>query len=297
MKLFDIKNKMLFTLLIVGVTFNILWSMRLETRADKLGTIVDQYHDRLMKLEDSFPVPLEHFSRTVGSSEMDIISDGIHMTSDSISLDTKDKKTKFYMDSGTENSVWCSAEGSVLSLQPHHASLTHSNKSMELIGDVTADSEGIKLHSNQMIRLQLDEMKRIVLKNDGIVLAFDETQAMLDSERFTIHGGLSKPVGFYMDMKKGLIEAQKELSVLRVGSGKIGEGVELGEFDTGTLAITKGKGVGLAAKKSSPMKIHGENDLTVAFDGNIEIKAKGDINIRSENGQIKINGQEIHLNE
>ena len=296
MKLFDIKNKAVFTLLIFGVAFNILWSMRLETRADKLGNIVDQYLDRLMALEDSFPVPLEHFNRTVGSSEMDFLLNSIHMTSDHISLDTKDKKTKFYMNSGTENSVWCSAEGSVLSLEPHHASLTHFNKSGDLIGNVTADSEGIKLHSNQMIRLQLDEMKRIVLKNDGIVLAFDETQAMLDSERFTIHGGLSG-AGFYMDMKKGLIEAQKDTSVVRVGSGKLGEGVELGEFDTGTLAITKGKGVGLRAKKSSPMLIRGENDLTVAFDGNISINAKGNINIRSENGQIKINGQEIHLNE
>jgi hypothetical protein len=191
--------------------------------------------------------------------------------------------------------IWCSHDNSVLNLAPEYAALRYI-KSSGVPESVDIDDKGVHLESDQMIRMQLDEKKRIALKKDGIVLSFDETQAILDNQRFTIYGGLSG-AGFYMDMKKGLIEAQKESSILRVGSGTHGEGIELGEIDTGTFAITKDKGVGLLAAKSNPMIIQGENNLKIAFDGDIEINAKGNINIRSENGQIKINGQEIHLNE
>jgi hypothetical protein len=90
-----------------------------------------------------------------------------------------------------------------------------------------------------------------------------------------------------IDPQKEQIEVKKGRSVLRIGKGTFGEGVEFGEFDTGTIAITKGKGIG----------IKGKVPFQIEFDGNIDIKAKGNISILSEKGDVRINGKTVRLNK
>jgi hypothetical protein len=69
------------------------------------------------------------------------------------------------------------------------------------------------------------------------------------------------------------------------GEGKVG--VALGKDHVGKLWIVEDKGVLLEGQKVVDIIAYGE----------MNIRADGDINIRSKNGVVKINGQKIQMNK
>lgn len=288
MRLVDIKNKVLFALLVLGMAFNILWSMRLETRADKLGTIVDEYHDRLMQLEDSFPVPLEKFSRTARGITLQ--SDSTRILSDDIMFETKEQGgNKVYLSSDRNIGFWVDVEDSVLNLHPEYATLRHQMPGVLDRNQINIDDISIELDARET-RILSDDIELKTKKEGG-------NRIWLSSD---------PNIGLWVEVGDFVLNLRPEYTNLTYSASKGSsvceitldvEGIELKQSDTGTFSLAKGQGIDISAKKTNPMKIRGENDLKIAFDGDIDIKAKGNINILSENGQIKINGKEIHLNE
>jgi uncharacterized protein (DUF2345 family) len=61
----------------------------------------------------------------------------------------------------------------------------------------------------------------------------------------------------------------------------------MGEKNFATLGINKNEGIGLRTKKK--IILHADSELI--------IEAKGDIDIHSTNGVVKINGKKVYLNQ
>ena len=257
MKRLDMKNKTIFMLLIVVLTFNILWAMRQETRADKLDEVVEQYHDRLKALEDTFPASLEKFRRTIkGQTPSTIEMDygGTRIVSNDIALKTYDEGI------------------GRLELSSHPE-----------VGFLVDFGDG---------RLHLYDEETLLMKNENKI-SIGKNDVRINSDEFELRlNGLDSRVSLNSDPGFGFVADQGNNRLHFYDE----EALLMKEY-IGALSISRSGGVDISAKESNPVKIHGENDLKVNFDGSIEITAKGNINIKSENGKIKINGQEIHLNE
>ena len=89
---------------------------------------------------------------------------------------------------------------------------------------------------------------------------------------------------------KGLIDIRHHDSILKIGKAPEGEGISMGQKDWGSMVIHKGKGVGIVSAKKIILEARGEHaELTIVADG--------DINIRSKNGVVKINGKKIYMNK
>lgn len=146
---------------------------------------------------------------------------------------------------------------------------------------ITMNMQGVFL-GDQKTQLGIED-EGIGMHNVGADLHLDLDTKSDSASLYSINTDLN--MGIYPKNKR--IELQAGSSVVRIGEGSLGKGVELGEFDTGTFAITKGKGVGIKGKES----------LQINFDGDIEIKANGNIRISSAQGTVRINGTKIYLNE
>jgi len=264
MKTLKTRNGILFLLLMAGLIFNILWSVRLELKAATAESLVDEHHNELKKNRDTLDV--QEFARFVKSG------------------------------AGAGNRIWITNEGMELSADEQRKSINLDNKGMiigvksqktgDKIINITEDYiflSGAGGDGCEVMLSKASGFKCQVLPKQGLPFNFS-----MDPELKEIYMGVG-PKDFYvkLDTGKQQIEVKKDNSVIRIGKGDFGEGIELGEFDTGTIAVNKGKGVGIAGKE----------ELRITFDGEINITSKGNISIRSEQGDVKINGKKLLLNE
>ena len=279
--------------LLAGIIMNLVWSMRLELEAAKVRSLVDEHHASLQRNSDEL-ARLKRFYRSVGENDIDVQDQGIYITSGKYDL------------------------------------------------GFAADNLGIRLSS----------CSRAGSKNCLPV----ELSAGSGKERLKVT----------LDPTKERVEIRKGLSILRIGTGDLGEGVEMGEVKTGTVSVTKGKGVGIVVDKSlriqfdvedtgmgflmdpvsnhvyllvggnygfgagtaangvrwiamnlgdkksiriidkqglaiesddKPMFIYTGQYLKITSDADMLIRAGGDINLESKNGNVKINGKRILLND
>ena len=104
-------------------------------------------------------------------------------------------------------------------------------------------------------------------------------------------GDASSPFHFKMGRDKELIEIRHRNSFFQVGEAPVGnsfyQGVFMGEKNYATLGINKDEGIGLITKKR--IQLEAESELSIV--------AEGDINIRSKNGVVKINGKKIYMSK
>jgi len=104
-------------------------------------------------------------------------------------------------------------------------------------------------------------------------------------------GNAREPFHFNMSRDKELMEIRHRGSFIQVGEAPVGDsiyqGVFMGEKNFATLGINKDEGIGLRTKKK--IILNSDNELI--------IEAKGDIDIKSTNGVVKINGQKIYMNK
>ena len=141
--------------------------------------------------------------------------------------------------------------------------------------------------------LQINESFCIVFANSAVQRVFGYTAEELLKKEFSslfppsVHNRYDEVFRKYFVID----EAHRQASDL-------GNTIEvLGQNKTGTIAVTKGKGIGIKAGKESPVRISGEDKLEIEFDGEISITAVGDINITSTSGNVTINGKRIDLNQ
>jgi len=133
--------------------------------------------------------------------------------------------------------------------------------------------------SNQHIRLRSgDEYK-------DAYMSLSSRRAILGLDEYG-----NKPFHIEMKRNKELIEIRHHDSIFRVGKTPQGEGIAMGEKDSGSLIIRKDKGIGLTSTKKIILEARGEH-------GELSIVSDGDINIRSKNGVVRINGKKIHMNK
>ena len=263
MKTLKSRNGILFLLLMAGLIFNILWSGRLESQPQELTAKVFEHHKNLMRNSDDLE-QLDSFMRTVGAMMIAMDNDAIVIGNKGnpelgFAITTKSGMYK-------ENAVILFAggdAGSKVKLSNDEIYIKHGFLDFGMDKDT-----GLSFQ----VRPQ---------KGDPLNFSMDP-----DSNDITIDIG-GKDFYVKLNSQKQQIEIKKDKSVVRIGKGSFGEGVELGEFDTGTIAIARGKGVA----------IEGAQSLGIYFDGDINIGAKGNVNIRSDNGDVKINGKKVRINE
>jgi hypothetical protein len=217
MKFLSGKNGALFVLLLAGLVFNILWSMRLESKAEKVGSIVNAYHLQLEALQDVLP-QIEQFSRFCKGPM------GLNL----IKLDEK---------------------GLAATVGPY--TMAMDGKSVEISHPggtkIELDDESVRIHADKLL---------------------------VDA------APIGKHMKFYMTPDPIV-------------------GLWLSHRSGGNLWFSQ-KGVMLRASKGKELRIGDEEfdafQIAGGPDG-MQITAKGDIDIRSTDGNVKINGKEIHLNQ
>ena len=151
----------------------------------------------------------------------------------------------------------------------------------------------------------------------------------LDSDNvgFKITGGSGPLFQLGMFGKKDLFQIACNKSYFNVGKipfsdKSVIEGIHMGHREGGDFAISKKDGTAIADKRMVLLKLRasGENSKEIQLEmrrdkgeglvkisnqnsvlrvdsKNISIEADGDINIRSNNGEVKINGKKIHMNK
>lgn len=269
-------NRIFFLLLMAGLIFNIFWSRRLETTAQELSSRVDEHHNSLSQNEDSL-TKLKLFSRTTVGGQMIELRDKdvlIGAGDGEVTIRVGEKKRDFEIALLPKHDLIRIEKGN------SHIWLGNSGTGHVKNGIYITSSAGPGKGSGFWVEERGIQMKIIDGGDFSISVQKGEAKLQLD-----------------IDPENELIEVKKDRSVIRIGKGSIGEGVELGQFDTGTVALTKGEGVGLSAREGNPMTITGKDKLDIDFDGDININAKGNINIRSSNGDVKINGKNVRFNE
>jgi hypothetical protein len=299
MKYVTSKNGVLFLLLIGGLTFNILWSMRLEIKAAAVKSRVDEYHERLERGFDDLD-GLTSFHRQVEDNDIRMEGFSIQLRAGENFIEV-DQNSGSSLSYGENTQVLCDETGTGILTGPvgRASQLLVRDKDIMM---VVGDNPGAFY-----FRLDAEQEKLLLVKDkavigigkgetgEGVEIGEVEagTIAVIKDKGVGIAARPGKPVNIKGGNK---IELTKDQCKVRVGEGSLGEGVELGEFDTGTIAVTKGRGVAILGTKGHPIEITAEERLYVTSLGNIDIEAKGSINISSTNGQVRINGQQVHLN-
>lgn len=282
-------NRVIFWLLIGGFVLNILWSLRLELQAKTTTNLVEIYHANLNSNIDT----IQGLKRFVRSAE--------YMT-----IETNNGKVSFGINpegniimTAGKNSITLGDLGGdgrngILNITKGMGKFAYMNQSPDSI------TLGVNDGSNRPFHLQMgleedfaeirhhDSILRVGKGNlgEGIELGHIKGGTVaIDKEKGV--GILADKISIETDKEEGKIELKSLVSLLSIGKGRFGEGVELGVKDSGTLAITKDKGIGLISTKK----------IKITTGGELEIKAEGDINIQSKNGVVKINGKKIHMNE
>ncbi|MBU0986646.1 MAG: peptidoglycan-binding protein, partial [Proteobacteria bacterium] len=126
-----------------------------------------------------------------------------------------------------------------------------------------------------------------ITKDEGIgLLSLKEINIALGKQ-----SNDSEPFHLNMSRDKELIEIRHRGSFFQVGQAPVGDriyqGIVMGEKNYATLGINKDEGIGLITKKR--IKLEAESELSIV--------AEGDINIRSKNGVVKINGKKIYMSK
>jgi hypothetical protein len=307
-------NRVIFWLLIGGFVLNILWSLRLELQA-KTKTKVDVYHYNLDQNTDTL-IGLEEFIRR--ADEISIKTNDqkmrIEMTPNLNKLDIgvgDETITIGKLDSasgGIGNGILLSTTGT-----PGSTYLLQTSKGIRLnLGDkserfyfnMSRDKELFEMrHRDSFFQVgkapvgnsfyqgvfmgEKNSATLGITKDEGIGLrSLNEINLSLakrsdDSERFY----------FNMSRDKELIEIRHRGSFFQVGEAPVGDrhyqGIVMGEKNSATLGINKEEGIGLITEKT--IKLEAKSELLIVADG--------DINIRSKNGVVRINGKKIHMNE
>ena len=254
MKRIKVTESGLVMILIAAFLGNIIWSASIQSQTMELSAKVIEHHGMLSQNKDILSV-LDLFMRSVvgaaGVNSIVLDKEGVTLN---VGIDTK-----------------------VSILNKDHIRIK-KDKALILVGKGPGHKEGVAMGS----MLSPIKGSTISASEKGIAML------ALDTGPVKISAGKGKSeIGLIIDPQKEQIEIKKGRSVVRVGKGSFGEGVEFGEFDTGTIAITKGKGIG----------IKGNVPFQIEFDGDIDIKAKGNINILSEKGDVRIHGKTVRLNE
>jgi hypothetical protein len=165
-------------------------------------------------------------------------------------------------------------------------------------GSISAknDSASFWLNSNGQIGMAQGQSWITMNKEEDNIIHFlskgtgpSHSEMMLSEDGFSLKArGKNEPVNFKMDGE--YIDIRHHNSILKIGNIPMGEGISMGVKDWGTVAIIKDEGIGLVSSKKIILEAQGEH-------AELAIVSDGDINIRSKNGVVKINGKKIHMNK
>jgi hypothetical protein len=290
-------NRVVFWLLMGVLVLNILWSLRLELQAKTTETIVQQYHLNLNKKIDKLE-DLKEFSRSAdeiifGTNDKKM---GFVMSRDSgqLAMHSKDNAIaigRFLLPSGeTSEQVRTSAGDAYMHQSSDDIILGFRDKKMEFV--MSRDSGQLAMHSKDnaitigRFLLPSGETSEQVRTSAGDAYMHQSSDDIILGFRTS----RNRPFHLSMNSKDRLIELRHQDSIFRVGKTPQGEGIAMGEKDSGSLIIRKDKGIGLTSTKKIILESRGEH-------AELSIVADGDINIRSRNGVVKINGKKIHMNK
>ncbi|MBT8380073.1 MAG: hypothetical protein KJN64_12670 [Ignavibacteria bacterium] len=181
------------------------------------------------------------------------------------------------------------------------------------------DEHHKSLEKNKDILENLDSFTRkiknnsITIDGDKIKLSTDKSTLELDKDKMTL--GAASDVFFECDYKGDLIVMRNKSQYVVIGKlgdkGKEEETVNINGGSDGKKFLTlQDKGIalgvedikdgdlqfGISLKSGSIFMMHGKNLIGLNKD-KITIRAQGDINITSENGNVNIKGKKVNLNE
>ncbi len=304
-------NVLLCMLVVASLFLNFQWLLKLEAQASKVKSLVEQHRKMLEQNQDDLS-GLDSFVRSVGSSTIILGQKGIHIGDDhrSIILGRHPVHGEgIFLGLG---GLGLDPEGRISLTKDKGINVLASEKPIKFsIGEgknqFTFMMNPSKAHARFASR---DGASVVTFGQNEISMELETNNKELDAGNGSLGISLRPKTGELVLYKsgKGKIrisdagieiigddETDDGLQILRVGQGKSGRGIELGHTREGTLAIAQGKGVGLSAYNK--MLIKGEKSLGVDFKGDVNISANGNINIRSKNGDVRINGKKIHLND
>lgn len=181
------------------------------------------------------------------------------------------------------------------------------------------DEHHKSLEKNKDILENLDSFTRKI-KNNGITidgnkikLSTDKSTLELEKDKMTL--GASSDVYFEYEYKRDLIIMKNKSQYVVIGKlgdkGKEGETVNINGGSDGKKYLTlQDKGIalgvrdtkyghlqfGIILKTGGIFMMQGKN-LIGLNKNKITIRAQGDINITSENGNVNIKGKKVNLNE
>jgi hypothetical protein len=329
MKILKTRNGILFLLLMAGLIFNILWSLRLESAAQELSAKVIEHHSMLSQNKDVLSM-LNVFMRQVagaaGISSITADGNGVEILAGKNSIKL-DGNSIFLGSTETQLIIDDSGMGLHWPAQDMHLSLDKTNDSASIYS-VEADMQISLFPGKKEIILSAggDAGSEVKLSKDEISLRRGSLDFWMDEDdgvNFQVRPKEGKPLNFSMDptlkeMYMGVggedfyvkfysdterIVVRQGKSFLGLGPGPEGYGAfiqlrtDAGETSSGKgISISENKGIHITSEDKR-MDIHGKELLDIDFDGDINIKAKGNIKIRSEQGDVKINGKKLLLNE
>lgn len=320
-------NRILFAILMVGIVVNLLWSFRLESYAGKKSKTdiflenIENGQDRLVDLSEfhrsadnvlivtktgSGTIELRSFAAILrvgkGSTgegvELGHADSGTIAVNKNEGVGIKAKKVKIHtvdedgtIDMRSHASILRIGKGSI----GEGVELGHADSgTLAITKDkgIGLKADNIQLHSidkKGIIELRSHASVLRVGKGnigEGIELGHTKGGTLAINEKDGL-GLIADKITVKTDKKAGKIQLESPDSVLRIGKGQFGDGVELGVLEHGTLAINKEKGIGIRDKKK----------VEISSGGDLVISAEGDINIKSKTGVIRINGKKIFLNK
>jgi len=302
-------NRVVFWLLMGGLVLNILWSLKLELQA-KTETTVDVYHYNLNQNADTL-IGLEEFLRRAGEISIktddgkiffEMVKDkdrlDIGAGENGISMGRLDRLGQgiylFTRDTSGTTHVIQTPKGIHLNLgddsKQFHLNMSRNKELVEIrhrgsffqVGEAPVEGEifqGVFMGEKNHATLGINKDEGIGLRSlKGINLALGS------------QGDDGEPFHLNMSRDNELVEIRHRGSFFQVGEapveGEIFQGVFMGEKNHATLGINKNEGIGLITKKT----------ITLNAQDELSIVADGDINIRSKNGVVKINGKKIYMN-
>jgi hypothetical protein len=308
-------NRVIFWLLIGGLVMNILWSLRLELQAKTTQTLVEKYHFNLNQGSDMLIGLKEYLRRADGISIK--TNDGnmfIEMVPDLHQLTIgvgKETITIGKLDSASDqlgNGILLSTTGtggSTYMLQTSKGiHLNFGNRSEPFYFDMSRDKESIEIRQRgsffQVGKTPVEDgiyQGVFMGEKNFATLGINKDEGIGLRSLKEINLSLAKmgddrePFHLNMSHDKELIEIRQRGSFFQVGKAPVEDGIYqgvfMGEKNFATLGINKDEGIGLRTKER--IILNAERELI--------IEADGDINIKSKNGVVKINGKKIHLNK
>ena len=278
MKTSMLKSKFLYGLLILGIVFNILWSMRIETKAEKLGSLLEKYHANLQALHDVFPEDLKEFTRTVKSNKgegrnasIELLFKGQNQSSilmDDTGFDALGQTAQLRTGPGKAYPrvfVWNLDDPKE---QPI-AGIGYPGGFLQIWRDHAELQSGKRGEKHSIVNLRKDLLSLELVGSGGgekhASVQMSEETCSVNSRNTWIIGG-------------------DWLDESTLGSGSL-------HIDTNGLVLGFG-----GVEKRVTIKMD-KDGIHIGGEAGINIKSKGDINIKSTNGQVNINGKTIHLNE